>query len=539
MCMFNNAHLSSEIQKTAHYLIGAGQAARDLHIALEGTEDGIRLQASRDCTVQYCVIDDAALAVIQQQPHRDAIQLIPEDNSLGWRSQFAGARLINAGVHHCRIDGGLGMLQGVFAGDGLLEQVLITNNVIDTHSMHQISLSGLLSGWISNNRESSGQLVPVLLRPARFCGGENIWVLNFANGATYAPVGEIIDPQDGFDHVDDQRQQPQSGINLVDFDLVGFQSAVRLLPVYSSAQEYCRALAHLILQFGKVLNSNHQGSIMDFAALRRQIILKVINDEGRYVNHPADRGKATNFGITAATASRHGKRPENISLEEAIEIYESDFWSVIQGDQLLSFSAQLAHELFDIAVHMGPGRAGDLLQRALNVMNSNGTHYSDVKLDGVIGGETLGALRGFLAKRGGEGIDVLLKALVSMRGAAFVNISEHNPSQEAFTYGWVANRVHYQVPEDWSRVSQPPISVEHSIKPAVPVQTEPFSKPWIKSKLIHLGVSWAVTGIVSLIALFGYDADTETVAAISASMQALGGVAVVIIRKYFTKTVLN
>jgi hypothetical protein len=61
----------------------------------------------------------------------------------------------------------------------------------------------------------------------------------------------------------------------------------------------------------------------------------------------------------------------------------------------------------------------------------------------------------------------------------------------------------------------------------------------MQSKLIHLGVGWAVTGIVGLIALFGYDADTETVAAISAGMQALGGVAVVIIRKYFTKTVLN
>ena len=73
-------------------------------------------------------------------------------------------------------------------------------------------------------------------------------------------------------------------------------------------------------------------------------------------------------------------------------------------------------------------------------MNNGGTYYKDIKADGGIGTLTLTALDAFIAKRGKEGIDVLIDQMFNMQGTYYVELAEQRVKDEAFVYGW-SNRV--------------------------------------------------------------------------------------------------
>ena len=62
-------------------------------------------------------------------------------------------------------------------------------------------------------------------------------------------------------------------------------------------------------------------------------------------------------------------------------------------------------------------------------------------VDRQIGAATIAALDAFLAKRGKAAESVLLKAVEALQGAHYLHIAEARPSQEAFVYGWLANRI--------------------------------------------------------------------------------------------------
>jgi lysozyme family protein len=173
------------------------------------------------------------------------------------------------------------------------------------------------------------------------------------------------------------------------------------------------------------------------------LIEEVIDREGGYVNHPADRGGATNWGVTEAVARRHGYRGDMRSLPkiEAIAIYKRLYWLSPRFDTVAQFAPALAAELFDTGINMGTGTATAFLQRALNALNRNGTDYADLAVDRQLGPATLSALEAFLQKRGRNGETVLLKAVDALQGAHYLRLAETRPSQEAFLYGWLANRL--------------------------------------------------------------------------------------------------
>ena len=58
------------------------------------------------------------------------------------------------------------------------------------------------------------------------------------------------------------------------------------------------------------------------------LINELIEREGGYVNHPADRGGPTRFGITEAVARAHGYAGTMAALprEEAVAIYRRLYW---------------------------------------------------------------------------------------------------------------------------------------------------------------------------------------------------------------------
>jgi len=174
------------------------------------------------------------------------------------------------------------------------------------------------------------------------------------------------------------------------------------------------------------------------------LIERVLDREGGYVNHPADKGGPTCFGITEAVARAHGYQGSmrQFPREEAVSVYRRLYWLRPRFDRIASRSANLAAELFDTGVNMGPTVAATFLQRALTALNRNGSDYPDLIPDGRIGDQTLFALDAFLATRGKQrGETVLLRALEALQGERYLRLAERRPANEAFLYGWLANRI--------------------------------------------------------------------------------------------------
>ena len=174
------------------------------------------------------------------------------------------------------------------------------------------------------------------------------------------------------------------------------------------------------------------------------LIDALIDREGGYVNHPADRGGPTNFGITEAVARAHGYpgAMRNLPRSEAAAIYKRLYWLRPRFDEVAKRSEGVAAELFDSGVNMGPAVAATFLQRALSALNRDRQDYADLVPDGRIGTATLAALDKFLELRGRKkGETVLLKALDALQGERYIRLAERRPANEAFLYGWLANRV--------------------------------------------------------------------------------------------------
>jgi lysozyme family protein len=169
----------------------------------------------------------------------------------------------------------------------------------------------------------------------------------------------------------------------------------------------------------------------------------VLDREGGYVDNPADKGGPTCFGITEAVARANGydSPMRQLPRSEAAAIYRNLYWTRPAFDQVASRSERVASELFDTGVNMGPAVAVTFLQRALTALNRNGKDYADLTPDGRIGPSTLGALDSFLKLRGATGETVLLRALEALQGERYLRLAERRPANEAFLYGWLANRI--------------------------------------------------------------------------------------------------
>ena len=169
----------------------------------------------------------------------------------------------------------------------------------------------------------------------------------------------------------------------------------------------------------------------------------LIDREGGYVDHPADRGGRTCFGITEAVARAHGYDGaiRDLPRATAAAIYRRLYWTLPRFDAVAERAPAIAGELFDTGANMGPKVATAFLQRALNALNRGARDYADIVVDGRIGPATLTALDGFLGRRGARGEDVLLKAIEALQGERYLRLAESRPANEAFLYGWLANRI--------------------------------------------------------------------------------------------------
>lgn len=94
-----------------------------------------------------------------------------------------------------------------------------------------------------------------------------------------------------------------------------------------------------------------------------ELIDELIEREGDYANHPADRCGPTRFGITEAVARAHGYRGSIAALprEEAEAIYRRLYWLRPRFDAVAERAPAVAAELFDTGANMGPAVAATCL----------------------------------------------------------------------------------------------------------------------------------------------------------------------------------
>lgn len=161
-----------------------------------------------------------------------------------------------------------------------------------------------------------------------------------------------------------------------------------------------------------------------------EILSEVIRREGGYVNHPADRGGPTKFGITLKTLRAWRSIPtlgpadvESLELTEALRIYRYMYFEQPGIDGLPEY---LWPFVVDAAVHHGAAGAIRMLQRALKL-----------KDDGIIGPATLTGARVGDGRR-------MAALFVAQRARAFAEIVKRDQSQAVFVAGWL-NRLAEQI----------------------------------------------------------------------------------------------
>jgi len=169
----------------------------------------------------------------------------------------------------------------------------------------------------------------------------------------------------------------------------------------------------------------------------------VIGKEGGYTNDPADSGGETIWGITEFVARSFGYtgRMIDMSRDQAKDIYYKRFWLQPKFDQVAALSDKIAGKLFDAGVNMGVATSSKFLQRALNVLNDNGSVFPDMTVDGAIGNMTLTALKRYLDYRKSDGEVVLFEMIKSQQSVKYIEIAETASKNEKFEYGWQLNRI--------------------------------------------------------------------------------------------------
>jgi len=146
----------------------------------------------------------------------------------------------------------------------------------------------------------------------------------------------------------------------------------------------------------------------------KEIIEKVLEHEGGYVNDPKDLGGETKYGITKRFYPDIDIK--NLTIEQATEIYKKDYWD---KNKVESLPQNLWHIYFDMCVNMGKRTAVKVLQRAAVNKGKN------IEVDGGLGPMTIGALKG-----------VELDRVRAFRVKYYVDLITAKPEQEKFYLGW-------------------------------------------------------------------------------------------------------
>lgn len=175
------------------------------------------------------------------------------------------------------------------------------------------------------------------------------------------------------------------------------------------------------------------------------LILPILQEEGMdsLTNDPNDSGGVTKYGVTERIARSAGYTGAmaDMTEDEAVAIYRTVFWQQPNFDQIYALIPTLGAYMLDIGINVAPAVAGRFLQRSLNVLNDNGTLFTDIDVDGVCGAQTRAALVAYRKVRAAQDGDLVILGMV--RGMAvvyYVGLAEANRNDEQYEFGWLRAR---------------------------------------------------------------------------------------------------
>ena len=163
--------------------------------------------------------------------------------------------------------------------------------------------------------------------------------------------------------------------------------------------------------------------------IAEKIIKNIIRREGGFVNHPADKGGATKYGITQATLGSWRGLKRNATVAEVQSLLQSEaeqiyYKNYIQkpGFESINFYP-LLNLLVDFGVHSGTTRATKALQTCLGVV-----------ADGIFGTKSKAALQTALSNE--KSTKELYYKVLENRTKFLMNFVAKNPSQIVFLNGF-------------------------------------------------------------------------------------------------------
>jgi lysozyme family protein len=157
---------------------------------------------------------------------------------------------------------------------------------------------------------------------------------------------------------------------------------------------------------------------------------RTVDLEGRFVNHPLDRGGPTKFGLSKKA------NPEldipNLTIDQAREVYFRKYWNPLQIEKINSEIVQC--EIFDTGVNCGKSGTALISQRALHFLGE------ELAIDGWFGPETLGKINFWVTRD----IQALFKAMNGFQFIWYVDLVKKDPFQRVFTRGWMKRIQEYR-----------------------------------------------------------------------------------------------
>jgi len=167
------------------------------------------------------------------------------------------------------------------------------------------------------------------------------------------------------------------------------------------------------------------------------LVPKILKWEGGFVNHPNDKGGATNKGITISTYTYYRKLKrlpapsvndlKNLSNDEWMDILKTLYWDKWKADEIHNQS--IANLLVDWT--WGSGAYGiKYPQQVLGVV-----------ADSIVGKKTLAAVNDYPNQ------EELFKKLWNRRKKHFEDIANRDPSQKVFLKGWMNRLNDYRYEE--------------------------------------------------------------------------------------------
>lgn len=174
-------------------------------------------------------------------------------------------------------------------------------------------------------------------------------------------------------------------------------------------------------------------------------ILTVLRNEGGFSNDKADKGGATNHGISTRFLKQidkdidgdghvTSKDAKSITKETAIELYKKYFWDHYNLEKIRDIN--VATKAFDLFVNMRGKSAGKILQKACNSFCEDGSLNKKLIVDGIAGSKTMLAINSIAMFTVNKSL--LLKAIKHEQSAFYHAIVKSNKTQAKFLKGWLA-----------------------------------------------------------------------------------------------------